>query len=511
MVKRLAELKVDNLVVSVWAGTPETYAQTHPNKSEEMFYQIKGMLKLLNSLKKRKPQSNIYNVISNMNYQELEQMVDFAVDTQSDSLEFTVIDTIPDATDSLILSDEQREKVLQSCKNIDKRLNSDLKNKIKILQFEQFIRRIGNKDAKNAEYDKNILSEIPCYIGWLFARILADGNVNFCLKAHRIPVGNIYAHNFSYIWNSSKQQEFRRRARAIPKDDVFFSFIGNDPKEKIGCFKGCDDLARNMRMHKKIQSLTRLEFKLLKAALLFKKAQNYLKGKSFSQAVKGRIDKSKLEGQRTLKQERLQVVYHHEGIKLFWDKQELTQGVGLNSSVCIFGLWYDSSKAKWEHSNNELILKNKWRNIPIAQEWRIKTDGRNSLLWQINMSVEAKIEIEESKASIMLSPVYARWNTTKERGKFPLSMSWKEAKIKNFQVKHVGVQGVKNNGCRMPGISFDFSATCGQIKPQVQNSDKIINSRVISARRIEENGGKVFLPGSYEYFSAKIDIGDNDE
>ena len=127
------------------------------------------------------------------------------------------------------------------------------------------------------------------------------------------------------------------------------------------------------------------------------------------------------------------------------------------------------------------------------------------------MCVDSKIEIEESKASIMLSPVYVRWNTAKERGKFPSTMSWTEANIKNFQVKQVGVLGIKNNANKMPGISFDFNQTQGQIKPQVQNSDKIINARIISARCTEENGGKVFLPGNYECFSAKIDIGDNDE
>ncbi len=514
IVKRLVDLKVDNLVVSVWAGKPQTYLRTHPNKSQEMFFQIKGMLKLLNSLKKDLPHTNIYNVISNMNYDELEQMLDLAIATDSDSLEFTVIDTIPNATDSLILTEEQRKQVIKSTRKIKERLSAKDKDKVKVLGFEQFIRRVSNADAKNAKYDKNILSDLPCYIGWLFARILADGNVNFCLKAHRIPVGNIYANSFAQIWNGRKQQEFRKRALCASKDDVFFSFIGNDPDAKVGCYKSCDDLARNVHMHKKIQSLSTLEICFLKFLLFGAKIKKCFKEKKVKQAFQAHVQRRKKQVKGRIAQDKLYAQMQDEGIKLFWDKQELTQGVGLNSSVCIFGLWYDSSKAKWEvtkHSSDELILKNNWRNIPIAQEWRIKIDGRNSLLWQINMTVDSKIEIEESKASIMLSPVYTRWSTTEERGRFPLSMSWKEANIKNSQVKRVGVQGVKNNGRRMPGINFDFSPTQGQVKPQVQNSDKIINARVISARRTEENGGKVFLPGNYEYFSARIDIGDNDE
>ena len=514
IVKRLIELKVDNLVVSVWAGKPETYLKTHPNKSHEMFFQIKGMLKLLNSMKQELPQTNIYNVISNLNFAELEQMLDFAIATDSNSLEFTVIDTIPDATDFLILTDQQRYQVVKSTQKIKERLSGRDKNKVKVLGFEQFIRRVGNEDAKNAEYDKNILYDLPCYIGWLFARILADGNVNFCLKAHRIPVGNIYADSFAHIWNNRKQQEFRKRALCASKEDVFFSFIGNDPDVKVGCYKGCDDLGRNMHMHKKMQSLSAPELYLLRVLLIGAKIKKCFKEKKIRQTFQAHMHRKKKQVLGSISKDKLQAQMHNGGIKLFWDDQELTQGVGLNSSICIFGLWHDSSKAKWEvikHGDGELLLKNSWRNIPIAQEWRIRINDRNSLKWQITMRVDSKIEIEESKASIMLSPAYARWNTNKEQGKFPLAMSWKEVNIKNSQVNVVGVQGVKNNGSKMPAISLDFSTTPKQLKPQVQNSDKIINARVISARCIEENGGTVFLPGSYEYFSAEINTGDMDE
>ncbi|MCG2712660.1 MAG: radical SAM protein [Candidatus Omnitrophica bacterium] len=513
IVKKLVELKVDNLVISVWAGEPQTYLKTHPNKSEEMFFQIKGMLKLLNSIKKNLPHTNIYNVISSMNYDELGQMMDFAIATDSNSLEFTVIDTIPNATDSLILTDDQRQHVLKSAKDIEERLKTKDKNKVKVFGFEQFIRRVSNVDAKCAKYDKDILAQLPCYIGWLFARILADGNVNFCLKAHRIPVGNIYADSFLHIWNNTKQQEFRKRALHAPKDDVFFSFIGNDPDVKVGCYKSCDDLARNVCMHKKIQSLSALEIYFLRLFLLGAKIKKCFKEKKVKQTFQSHVYKRKKQAQGGISQNKLHVQMHDEGIKLFWDKLELTQGVGLNSSVCIFGLWHDSSKAKWEvtkRGNNELVIKNNWQNIPIAQEWQIKIDSSNSLLWQINTRVDSRIEIEQSKASMMLSSVYTRWNTTEERGKFPLTMSWNEANIKNSQVKRVSVLAAKNNTQRMPGISFDFSLTQGQIKPQVQNSDKIINARVVSVIRTEENSGKVFLPGNYEYFSVKIDIGDND-
>jgi len=513
IVKRLVDLKVDNLVISVWAGTAKTYLATHPNKSEEMFFQIKGMLKLLNSLKREAPNTNMYNVISNMNYKELEQMVDFAVYTNSNSLEFTVVDTIPDATDSLILSKEQRQEVIESCQKIKQRLEGDLKEKIQILQFDQFLRRISNEDAQTANYDNDILKEMPCYIGWLFSRILADGNVNFCLKAHRIPVGNIYARDFSSIWNGEKQKEFRKRALCASKEDVFFSFIGNDPKAKVGCYKGCDDLARNVNMHKKIQSLSRIEFNFLKIMLITAKLYRSFKERKIRQTLQAHIEKKKKQFRGKLEKDKFSVLAQDDGVKLFWEGKELTQSVGLNTSVCVFGLWYDSSKARWDiakNGNNELILRNSWRNIPLSQEWRISLTENNSLNWQVQMFVDSKIEIEESKASLMLSPIYNRWKVENEEGKFPFSMNWNQASLKNTLAKQVSISsnGFKQSG--LPQIKMDFTKSDGLVQPQIQNSNKIINARIISARRKELNGYKVFLPGNYEYFSAQINIGDDD-
>ncbi|MFH2136941.1 MAG: radical SAM protein [Candidatus Omnitrophota bacterium] len=513
VVKRLAELKVDNLIVSVWAGTPETYCLTHPNKSEGMFYQIKGMLRLLSTLKQGVPNINIYNVISNLNYHELEEMVEFAVDAHADSLEFTVIDTIPNATDSLLLSDQQRKIVLESCQRIQKRLEEDLKGKIKVLQFEQFVRRIDTRDAQEAKYDKNILEQMPCYIGWLFARILADGNVNFCLKSHRIPVGNIYAQDFSDIWNSQRQQEFRKRSLCADKNDVFFSFIGNDPNVKVGCFKSCDDLARNVRMHKKLQSLTFWELKFLSRVLFFKKLQKAFRNKKLGQVIRSQIKKRQLTAGKHLSRGDLRLESHSDGIKLYWADRQLTESVGLNSSVCIFGLWYDSSKAEWEikkHTDTEIIIKNVWHKIPIAQNWELKVKQGNVVSWNINLSVESKIEIEETKTSIMLSSDYRKWQTQKEQGKFPLLSFWNEADINDLSVKNVGVARSKGKGGFRPGIDLNFSDMSGDTRPQIQNADKSINARIISARCVENNGGKVFLPGEYKIFSGEIVIRSDD-
>jgi MoaA/NifB/PqqE/SkfB family radical SAM enzyme len=260
VVRRLIELSVDMMTVSFWAATPATYALTHPNKDEATFHRMKDSLKMLNALKQgRGPVVKIYNVISILNYAELEQMVVFAEETGSESVEFTVVDTIPGKTERLMLDPAQRRDVLAQCARILKR-----DNKTRVLNMEHFMRRLQDDRADEAQYDSGLLGRRPCYVGWVFSRIMPDGDVNFCLKAHRIPVGNLFQDSFRNIWNDARQREYRQSALKFDPNDGFFRQIGNDENCKMGCYKSCDDLGRNQQVEQQLGALTGIEKGILK-------------------------------------------------------------------------------------------------------------------------------------------------------------------------------------------------------------------------------------------------------
>lgn len=262
---RLAELEVDNLTVSIWAGSADVYKALHPNKSENDFYRIKDMLLFLNSNKEFCPRIKIYNVICNINYREIKKMMQFAEETKSEFVEFTVVDTIPNATDQLILSDKQRRFILDELDEIKEEfIESQNNGRPKILNVEHFLRRLSNSGAERAEYDSRFLDSMPCYVGWLFARIMPNGDVNSCLKSHRFPVGNIHQSSFKEIWNSKQQMLFRQSTLRVKKENPLFSLIGNDPNIKVGCYKSCDDIYRNLSMHRKIKTLSVFEKCLIK-------------------------------------------------------------------------------------------------------------------------------------------------------------------------------------------------------------------------------------------------------
>jgi len=261
--KKLVDFSIDELTISVWAATPETYVLTHPNKDGAMFYKIKSTLKLLNSLKgSGNPRVKVYNVISNLNYKELEPMVEFAEETGCDSVEFTVVDTIPGATDQLLLSGKERQEALAQCENIRKR-----KNRVEIANLGHFVRRLSDDCADKAQYDSGLLGRSPCYVGWVFSRIMSNGDVNFCLKAHRIPVGNLYKNSFYEIWNSKEQQIFRQKALKQDLSDPFFKGIGNDENCSMGCYKSCDNLGHNDQVSASIAAMPLLQKKAFRLVM----------------------------------------------------------------------------------------------------------------------------------------------------------------------------------------------------------------------------------------------------
>lgn len=332
--KRLIDLGVDFITISLWAGTPETYVKTHPNTSKQVFERIKENLTYLNSSKKGlKPQIKIYNVLSKLNYFEIEQMVDFAVNTGSNFIEFTLIDTIPGKTDSLLLTNKEKNLVVKQFSEIrqkpnffsepnskvstdNENINSELEsfgvfarelslpkgfkfegktvkcpnertndvsylkeeedNKIvfeffnynkkgahncfecpnkagcvlnetvfqiklkatHLLGYGSLYRRLSaSKDSQ--QYDVSVDAQ-PCYIGWLYSRILTNGDVIPCCKAHRMSLGNIYKTSFYEIWNSEEYNTFRYKAKNLKKLDNYFSLIG--------CYKSCDNIGMNMSL-----------------------------------------------------------------------------------------------------------------------------------------------------------------------------------------------------------------------------------------------------------------------
>lgn len=261
--EEMVKNKVDLLTVSLWAGDSRTYIKTHPNKNRNDFEKIKENLKYIRRLKKKyktdKPWIRLYNVIFNMNYNKIQEMIDFGLETGAEEVHFVPMDPIPGRTDVLLLSDKQKNELIKvigkiPSRFIDKTLDYEKNGKhIQITALPEFKRRILSD--KNGSYDERCVERFPCYVGWLFARILAHGIVVPCCKGHKMNMGNVYEKSFKQIWNGIKYETFRKNGLKLEKSHHYFLKIGNEANKKTGCYN-CDNLWQNDFMHKIISNLS---------------------------------------------------------------------------------------------------------------------------------------------------------------------------------------------------------------------------------------------------------------
>jgi MoaA/NifB/PqqE/SkfB family radical SAM enzyme len=239
--------KLASLTVSIWAGDVQRYCAMH-NRSPQSFSRLIHNLKILNTLRPLQLEVKVYAVINNINYNGLEQILDLASETKCSCVEFGVFDAIAGVTDKFLLNREQLDFLQKEFMRIAKRPKT-----IKIVNKYLFLNRLANPGACFGEYDSSV-EKIPCYAGWLFLRVRANGDFNSCLKSHRVPIGNVYKDNFDDAWNGSKQQLFREKGLSLSRDEEYFRFMSNTDRD-MGCRYACDNWLVNEHLHRFIKHL----------------------------------------------------------------------------------------------------------------------------------------------------------------------------------------------------------------------------------------------------------------
>ena len=272
---RLLDTRVDFISVSLWAARPETYVKLHPGKTERDFEEIIDnitfMMQTKNNFNFNKNIGlRLCNVISNLNYQEIEQMIDLAERVSADSYLFQVMDPIKGYTDKLLLSQEERQNLLREVNLLMPKITRLYgQTGINVNELNEFMRRLNSEYASVAKYDKEAMKQSPCCVGWFFSRITADGNVNFCLKTDEYPLGNLYKNSFKEIWNSREYNRFRK--------NIFSREI--DPYRPLRCETTCDNRQQNIDANNKLKNLNFADLALLRCLSVLLRPVNLKKPK----------------------------------------------------------------------------------------------------------------------------------------------------------------------------------------------------------------------------------------
>ena len=209
--EKMVDLKLDYLNVSLNAGTPETYPQIHTTENPKTFEKIVQMISLIQKIKENKqtdfPRTRLSMVVCNRNYQDIEKFVGLCQEIGvKNALIKRLISTSKEMAKELELTPIQEEET-----------------KKYLLEALKYSKKYGlNLDVEWAEWTglqpTPVENVMPCYYGWLFTVIDADGSVHPCCFQDRSPtctIGNIKENEFSTLWCSKKYGDFRMKFKNI--------------------------------------------------------------------------------------------------------------------------------------------------------------------------------------------------------------------------------------------------------------------------------------------------------
>jgi len=207
----------------------------------------------------------------------------------------------------------------------------------------------------------------------------------------------------------------------------------------------------------------------------------------------------------------LTALFNNGMVDLYTDNLKLTRSYGLYSSIFAYGTWHDSMQAVWEKEEaqaDEIIIRGKWRRLPIAQHWKFKIINGHIIHWSIDMEILEGANLQEIQVSLLLDLRYKEWYTEFERGLFPpikpVDIEWIQLNKQIEKGKKVGVKGFSSKREQFPSLEMICQQEDSQFIPSALNTDYITNARVLQFLKIHEAAKTTYKPGIYPGFSGDI-------
>lgn len=191
--------------------------------------------------------------------------------------------------------------------------------------------------------------------------------------------------------------------------------------------------------------------------------------------------------------------------KLFWKGKEMTNGLGVYSSMRSKGIWYDSSQAIWrieDKTESRLVMYGKWLFLPVYQKWYIETRG-NKILWSIDTEIFEDTKLEIEQVNIMAVESYDEWILSNGlKGRFE-KFCTTDYDILPFRYCYLLLKDpiIKISQRDLPSLSFKCMHG-DDFKVLVENSDCFYKSRMMQYQKITDK----ISSKKYKFFKGEIEI-----
>ncbi len=234
--RRLAELGLEKIHLSINSGTEDVYREVHPNTPAGTRRRILDCLKEMNAHCDRKglprPRLGLATVIFKHTYRDLIALVESAAEVEATDVHLMPMGTTPE-TEAIALDEAEWETAREIMKEAHElALRRGLTtNAPDLLRLQQ------------PGLCREVHSRIPCYVGHSFSLIFADGRVRLCCGCD-LTLGNLNEHDFRDIWRGRAYTDTRRRVLALPRS--------GEPPTACACFQACPHWRDNVAAHQRL-------------------------------------------------------------------------------------------------------------------------------------------------------------------------------------------------------------------------------------------------------------------
>lgn len=240
-VRRLVASGLNELFVSINAASPQTYNEVHLHTKPGAFEKVKAAVASVAEEKARTrskhPYVNASFVVQKNNYHELPEMVRLAREVGAQRVLFNYIYAY-EGTQFLMPTPADNARIDRELLPEAERLAAEYGLDVNANLFRDRFVAPANWKA--------IHQKVPCYVGWYYAVILADGYVNPCCQCLR-KVGSLREERFRDIWYSAMYEQFREEASQLVERQ----------KEVPGCHcYDCGMAPHNLTMHRVLHPLS---------------------------------------------------------------------------------------------------------------------------------------------------------------------------------------------------------------------------------------------------------------
>ncbi len=199
----------------------------------------------------------------------------------------------------------------------------------------------------------------------------------------------------------------------------------------------------------------------------------------------------------------------HCGVSIFWSGHEVTKGVGLQSAINTLGMWTDSSKADWhilEKTEDCIKAAVVFKFLPLKQIWTLRIIEDSLIDWEIVTETEEKLYIDEFRVLSLLRPFYKLWVSDYHFGDWPRSQDkWQDVFLGTSASSLAGVRFPAKDGYPLGFILEDQGNRLFSI---MQVPSTAFDFYIAGFRCLNSEKNKCYPPGSYVFFSGKINLVD---